>query len=90
MRAGPRTTSRDGRLSTPSGTRPARRPPKRRGLLRYCVGALVLVAVFGAGLALGEALHDNPAAGDTQTLVRTLKPLEVPPAPETVTVTVSR
>ncbi len=49
-----------------------------------------MIGVFAAGLALGQALHDNPRGGDTQTLVRTLKPLEVPPAPETVTVTVSK
>jgi hypothetical protein len=42
------------------------------------------------GLALGQALNDNPSPGTTQTLVRTLKPLELPPARETVTVTVSR
>ena len=39
------------------------------------IAALVLVVVFAAGLALGQALHDNPLAGGTQTLVRTLKPL---------------
>ncbi len=49
-----------------------------------------LVVAFGAGLALGEALHDNPAPASTQTLVRTLRPLGVPPVPETVTVTVRR
>jgi hypothetical protein len=53
-------------------------------------GAIVLVVVFGVGLALGQALDDNPSSGDTQTLVRTLKPLELPPARETVTVTVTR
>ncbi len=52
------------------------------------IGALVVT--FGIGLALGQSLDDNPAPGRTQTLVRTLKPLEVPPARETVTVTVSR
>jgi hypothetical protein len=50
----------------------------------------VLVVVFGAGLALGQALNDNPSPGTTQTLVRTLKPLELPPARETVTVTATR
>lgn len=51
---------------------------------------IVLVVVFAAGLALGQALDDNPSPGSTQTLVRTLKPLEVPPARETVTVTATR
>jgi hypothetical protein len=50
----------------------------------------VAVVVFAAGLALGESLKDNPKPGGTQTLVRTLKPLEVPPARETVTVTAPR
>jgi hypothetical protein len=50
----------------------------------------VLLVAFGVGLALGQALDDNPSPGGTQTLVRTLKPLEVPPARETVTVTIAR
>ena len=45
------------------------------------------LAVFGLGIALGEALHDNPKPGGTQTLVRTLHPRPVPA--ETVTVTVA-
>ena len=50
----------------------------------------VALAAFGLGVALGEALHDNPAPGGTQTLVRTLKPLPLAPAArETVTVTTS-
>jgi hypothetical protein len=45
---------------------------------------------FAVGVAVGEALHDNPQPGGTQTLVRTLKPLPLAPAArETVTVTVS-
>jgi len=50
----------------------------------------VLVVVFGAGLAIGQALDDNPSSGRTQTLVRTLKPLELPPVRETETVTSGR
>ena len=49
-----------------------------------------LIVAFAAGLAIGESLDDNPAPGRTQTSVRTLKPLAVPPAAETVTVTVAR
>jgi hypothetical protein len=56
-------------------------------VVRLLVALLVLVVVFGLGLALGEALHDNPSGGRTQTVVRTLKPLPLPPARETVTVT---
>jgi hypothetical protein len=47
---------------------------------------VVLASAFAAGIALGEALHDNPQPGGTQTLVRTLRPLPVAPAPVTVTV----
>jgi hypothetical protein len=50
----------------------------------------LLVVAFLAGLALGQSLDDNPSPGRTQSLVRTLKPLEVPPAAKTVTVTVKR
>ena len=47
------------------------------------------VLVFAIGVALGEALHDNPQPGGTQSLVRTLQPLPLAPAArETVTVTV--
>jgi hypothetical protein len=50
-----------------------------------------LVVVFAVGIALGEALHDNPAPGGTQTLIRTLHPLPLAPAArETVTVTVEK
>ena len=51
---------------------------------------LALVA-FGLGIALGEALHDGPGgSGGTQTLVRTLSPLPLAPARETVTVTATQ
>ena len=37
------------------------------------------VLVFAIGVALGEALHDNPQSGGTQSLVRTLQPLPLAP-----------
>jgi hypothetical protein len=52
------------------------------------IGLVVLVCVFGAGVALGEALHDNPKPGGKTTTERTLRPL--PLVPQTVTVTVGR
>ena len=58
-------------------------------MLRVLAWLIVIVVVFAVGLALGEALHDNPSGGGTQTLVRTLKPLPLPPARETVTRTVT-
>jgi hypothetical protein len=51
----------------------------------------VLALAFLAGIGLGEALHDNPDPGGTQTVVRTLHPQAlVPVAGNTVTVTVSK
>ena len=69
--------------------RQSRRPPPRRrrrlpwGLL---VGAFLILCVFAVGIALGEALHDNPKPDGTTTTSRTLRPL--PLVPQTVTVTV--
>jgi hypothetical protein len=74
-------------MSTPTSARTLHRRRRRRPVLRLLVGLVVIAAVFALGLALGEALHDNPSGGGTQTLVRTLKPLPLPPARETVTVT---
>jgi hypothetical protein len=48
------------------------------------------VVVLAIGVGLGEALHDNPKPGGSQTIVRTLRPLPlVPVARNTVTVTTS-
>ena len=58
--------------------------------MRRLAAVVVAVVTFAVGVAVGEALHDNPQPGGTQTLVRTLKPLPLAPAArETVTVTVS-
>jgi hypothetical protein len=58
-------------------------------VIRLAAAVAGIVVVFGVGLAVGEALHDNPRPGGTQTLVRTLKPLPLAPAAlQTVTVTV--
>jgi hypothetical protein len=62
---------------------------------RVLIGGAIVIAfavVFVVGIALGEATHDNPTPGGTQTLVRTLQPLPLAPAAletETLTVTVS-
>jgi hypothetical protein len=56
---------------------------------RMLVATAAAVVIFVVGVAVGEALHDNPRPGGTQTLVRTLRPLPLAPAArETVTVTV--
>jgi hypothetical protein len=49
------------------------------------IGAAV---IFAAGVGLGQALDDNAEGSTTQTLVRTLNPVPLPPAART-TVTVT-
>jgi hypothetical protein len=52
--------------------RPRRR---RRGrIIRPLLALALLLVVFGIGVAVGEALHDNPKPGGTLTYVRTLPP----------------
>ena len=53
---------------------------------RWALLVAGIALVFAVGIAVGESLHDNPKPGGTQTLVRTLKPLPLSPAPVTVTV----
>jgi hypothetical protein len=68
----------------------ARRPPLRRSRrlpLRALLAVGGLAIAFGVGVAVGEALHDNPSPGHARTFVRTLEPLPLSPAPATVTVT---
>ena len=69
--------------------RAARRRRRRRRVPGWALVAAGLVVAFVVGIAVGEALHDNPEPGGTQTLVRTLEPVPLEPAPgSTVTVTV--
>lgn len=80
-----------------SRTRPSSRARRRpgagrglgRGLSRWALGLVVLAVVFFAGLAVGRALEEAPRPGGTQTRVRTIEPLTVPPTERTVTVTTS-
>jgi hypothetical protein len=64
-------------------------PQARRRRVRWgwILAAVLLVCVFAAGVALGEALHDNPRPGGKTTTSHTLRPL--PLVPQTVTVTVT-
>jgi hypothetical protein len=50
--------------------RPRRRATRTRWLLAVAAGLML----FGLGVAVGEALHDNPKPGITHTSVRTLHP----------------
>jgi hypothetical protein len=54
---------------------PARqRPPRRPSRARWLLAAAAALILFGLGVAVGEALHDNPKPGITHTTVRTLHP----------------
>jgi hypothetical protein len=64
------------------------RARRRRRLRGTMLAGVLAVVVFAVGIALGEALHDNPQPGGSQTLVRTLTSLGVAPAANT-TVTVT-
>ena len=74
-------------MTGPERTRVRRR---RRRPWRPVALLVALVVVGAVGVALGEALHDNPKPGGTQSYVRTLRPLSLAPAAlTTVTVTTS-
>ena len=47
---------------------------RRRRVPSWIFVLLAVVLVFLLGIALGQALHDNPKPGGTQTLVRTFQP----------------
>jgi hypothetical protein len=54
-----------------------RQPRRRRGVRRavpWLAGLALAAILFGLGVAVGEALHDNPKPGLTVTSVRTLHP----------------
>jgi len=51
--------------------RPRRR---RRRRLRRLLVAVAVIAAFAVGVAVGEALHDNPKPDVTITTIRTIRP----------------
>ena len=50
------------------------RDRRRRRRNRNIYVALLVIFAFGIGVAFGQALHDNPRPGGTQTTVLTFKP----------------
>jgi hypothetical protein len=71
---------------------PSSRPRRRRpaGLLRWLGGALAAAALFGAGVAVGQALEDRPQVAKPVTSVGTIKPwTQTNRITETRTVTVT-
>jgi hypothetical protein len=67
--------------------RPRRKRSRWKRIVRMLVPLVLVAAVFAAGLAIGQALDDKPSPDRLRTQVRTLQPLPLPPARETVTVT---
>ena len=72
-------------------THAARRRRRRRTTfwLRLAGLAVAGLLLFLVGMALGRSLDDAEPEQGTRTQVRTLNPLPLAPARETVTVTVS-
>ena len=52
----------------------ASRRRRRRLVPSWLVTLVLFILVFCLGIALGQALHDNPKPGGTQTIVQTFKP----------------
>jgi hypothetical protein len=50
-----------------------RRRRRRQELIRWGVRVGIALLLFLLGIALGQALHDNPKPGSTITLQRTLQ-----------------
>ena len=63
-----------------TGARRRKKSPARR----WIVLGLACVLLFAVGIALGQALDDNPGPGHTRTIERTFTL-----APESATVTVT-
>jgi hypothetical protein len=64
---------------TPARRDARRARRRRRELVRWGLCAAVVLLAFGLGLALGQALHDNPRPGGTISYERTLSVPSVPP-----------
>jgi len=58
---------------SPVERRERRRRRRRDELVRWGIRVAVVVLVFALGIALGQALHDNPKPSSTITLERTLQ-----------------
>jgi hypothetical protein len=57
---------------SPAERRQRRQRRRREELLRWGIRLAVVLLVFALGIAVGQALHDNPKPGQTTTLERTL------------------
>lgn len=57
---------------TPVERTERRRQQRRRELIRWGIRVLVVLLVFLLGIALGQAIQDNPKTGRTVTSDRTI------------------
>ena len=57
---------------TPVERSERRRRRRREELARWTIRIALVLLVFALGVALGQALHDNPKPGSTITLERML------------------
>ena len=57
---------------TPVERNERRRLQRRREVIRWSVRALAVLLIFSLGVALGQAIQDNPQPGQTVTFDRTL------------------
>jgi hypothetical protein len=56
-----------------------RRRRRREEVGRWSLRVAFVLLIFAFGIALGQALHDNPKPGGTVTLERTVSLPSVPP-----------
>jgi hypothetical protein len=57
---------------TPVERNERRRLQRRREVIRWSIRVLLVGLVFSLGIALGQAIQDNPDPGNTVTFDRTL------------------
>jgi hypothetical protein len=58
---------------TPVDRNERRRLRRRQETIRWSIRVLVVVVAFALGVALGQAIQDNPQPGGTVTFDRTLQ-----------------
>jgi hypothetical protein len=58
---------------TPVERNERRRLQRRREVTRWSIRVLVVVLIFALGVALGQAIQDNPRPGSTVTFDRTIR-----------------
>jgi hypothetical protein len=51
-----------------------RRRERRPAIIRWTIRLVVLAVVFGAGVAVGQALEDRPRSGKPVTNISTIQP----------------